>query len=120
RFAVLGLGAVAMLAALGVVAIISMQGMSSQSSQSTRDQAAAQPLAHAYEAWILDDDQSNMYPAVLALNDPSLHRLAETTCGQAATAATDTLKQLDALKPLLATPAELSVYTQIRSNIASY
>ena len=95
RLLVLGIGAVAMLGALGAVAIISMQGMSSQSSQSTHDQNAAQLLSHAYESWILDDDQSNMYAAVLALNDPSQHQLAETTWGQAAAAYTESAKQLN-------------------------
>ena len=93
RLLVLGVGAVAMLGALGAVAIISMQGMSSQSSQSTHDQNAAQLLSHAYESWIIDDDQSNMYAAVLALNDPSQHKLAEQTWGQAASAYADSTKR---------------------------
>jgi methyl-accepting chemotaxis protein len=120
RLAILGVGAVAMLTVLGAVAIISMQGMSSQSSQSTHDANAATALSHAYESWILDDDQSNMYAAVLALNDPSQHALAETTWGQAATAYAATAKQLANLKTLLSTPAEQALFAKIDTNLASY
>src|SRR2546421_12244273 len=33
----------------------------------------------AYEGWLTDDDQSNMYAALVALQDPSQRALEETT-----------------------------------------
>ena len=101
RMIVLSVGAVGALVVFAFVAITSTQSMTSESTQATHDQQAFSTLSHAYEAWLLDDDQSNMYAAVLALNDPSQHGLAETTWGQAAAAYADAAKQLDAAGKLV-------------------
>jgi methyl-accepting chemotaxis protein len=113
-------GAVGALVVFAIVAITSTRSMTSESSKASHNQQAFATLSHAYEAWLLDDDQSNMYAAVLALNDPSQHGLAETTWGQAATAYTDAVKQLVATSALVATPADQKLVGEIKSNLADY
>jgi hypothetical protein len=43
-------------------------------------------VGKAYESWILNDDQNNMYAALVALHDPSKAALTQTTWTQAAAA----------------------------------
>ena len=113
-------GAVGALVVFAFVAILATQAMTSKSKQATHDQQAFSTLSHAYEAWLLDDDQSNMYAAVLALRDPSQHGLAETTWGQAAAGYADAVKQLAATGKLVSTPKEKQLVSEISANLASY
>jgi methyl-accepting chemotaxis protein len=120
RLLVLGAGAVIALAALGATAITTMSGMTSQSTTASSDQSALIVLNDAYANWLLDDDQSNMYAALLALQDPSQHKLAEVTWGQAAQGYSDSMKQLSRLRPLLNDPKDISLFTSLVANMKSY
>ena len=120
RLKVLGAGAVAAVAALAIIGSMSMSSMKSQSDQAAADQHAAQVLSHTYESWLLDDDQSNMYAAVVALRDPSKHQLAETTYAQVVGAVHGTVSGFAKLRPLLKTPGERALLSQIASTFQSY
>ena len=120
RLAILGVASAAALAILAFIAITTMQSMVAQTSSAQRAQQAERTVSHAYESWTLDDDQSNMYAAVLALNDPTQHKLAEATWGQAAAAYRDTKHQLGTLPALLTTPAEHALLQHIGTNLADY
>jgi methyl-accepting chemotaxis protein len=120
RLKVLGAGAVAAVAALAIIGSMTMSSMKSQSNKAAADQQTAQVLSHAYESWLLDDDQSNMYAAVVALRDPSKHALAETTFGQAVAGYKGALASLHKLGPMLRTPAERSALNRINADLVSY
>ena len=120
RLLVLGAGAVIALAALGATAVVTMRGMTSESNTAADAQAALISLNNAYAAWLFDDDQSNMYAAVLALQDPSQHKLAEVTWGQAAQGYADSMKRLGQLGPLLTDPRDKSLLVKIKANMQSY
>jgi methyl-accepting chemotaxis protein len=74
----------------------------------------------AYEGWLTDDDQSNMYAAVVALGDPHQRQLAETTWQQALQG----YQQADAKLTWLAgnaPSAQLrSLVGTLRSDLATY
>jgi methyl-accepting chemotaxis protein len=74
---------------------------------------------NAYEGWLTDDDQSNMYAAVVALNDPKQKALAETTWQQALQGyqqANSNLSSLAAIAP----PALRSAVQTVISDLATY
>ena len=120
RLLVLGAGAVAALVALGATAVVTMRGMSSQSSTAAHDQQALIALYDSAASWLVDDDQSNMYVAVLGLRDKSQHKLAEVTWGQAVQGYKDAAKGLADTGKLLTDPANVSILKQLESNLASY
>jgi methyl-accepting chemotaxis protein len=111
------LGALAVFAAISLVTMTSASG---SASTATRSLEASQVLSHAYESWILDDDQSNMYGALVALHEPSQRALAETTWGQAAAAHASSVADLAKLAPLLTKAAERSQLSHIRATLAAY
>jgi methyl-accepting chemotaxis protein len=113
-------GAVGALVVFAFVAITSTQSMTSQSAQATHAQQAFSTLSRAYEGWLLDDDQSNMYAAVLALRDPSQHDLAEATWGQSAAGYAQAARELAATAKLVDTPAEQKSLAAIKANLADY
>src|SRR5450755_2381633 len=47
-----------------------------------RAHTVATAAAQAFEQWTLDDDQSNMYAALVALHDPAQKKLAAATLEQ--------------------------------------
>src|SRR5581483_10479312 len=120
RLFVLCAGAVGALVILGGTAIVTTQGMTSQSDNVKHDQAALKVLNHAYASWLLDDDQSNMYAAVLALNDPSQHALAETTWAQAVAGYNGAVKDVSELDPYAVTAKEKQLVAGLKSNLQSY
>src|SRR5579875_2342380 len=98
-------------------------GFTSMTAQAGRETAAhrlSTAVSNAYEQWTLDDDQSNMYAAVVALRDPAQHSLAETTYGQAAQAYGRALSQLAVAAHLASSNAERTLLRRIRSDLASY
>jgi methyl-accepting chemotaxis protein len=66
--------------AIAAMTFAQLAGRAQEMSQAHRLSAA---VANAYEQWTLDDDQSNMYGALIALRDPKQHKLAESTFKQA-------------------------------------
>ncbi|HEY0614270.1 MAG TPA: HAMP domain-containing protein, partial [Candidatus Elarobacter sp.] len=65
--------------ALAAVTFGTLVGRAGEMSQAHRLSAA---VANAYEQWTLDDDQSNMYGALIALRDVKQQGLAEQTFRQ--------------------------------------
>jgi methyl-accepting chemotaxis protein len=74
----------------------------------------------AYEGWLTDDDQSNMYAAVVALNDPHQKQLAETTWQQALQGYQQADSNLKALAAAAPTAAIRSLVSTVRSDLAIY
>ncbi len=112
--------AVAGIAVVAITSVVTMRSTSSESSAAVSLQKASQTLSHAYEDWILDDDQSNMYAAVSALQERSQNALAQTTYEQVVTAHSQTVAALAQLGPLLTTSAEHRALAQIDSTLAYY
>jgi methyl-accepting chemotaxis protein len=79
-------GLVAVLALVSAVCIgVAVNGLFSARSKSRQSQSMFNVFTQertAYEGWLTDDDQSNMYAALIALNDPSQHALENTTWQQ--------------------------------------
>jgi methyl-accepting chemotaxis protein len=80
------LGLVAALAAVSLVCIgVAVNGLFNARTKSQQSESTFNVFTQertAYEGWLTDDDQSNMYAAVVALNDPSQRSLANTTWQQ--------------------------------------
>ncbi len=102
------------------LAISSYNTMTAKVAQQGTTRRLYQAVAGAYEQWTLDDDQSNMYAAVVALRDPKQHALAETTYQQVeqARAAADPL--LSTARRLASTPADITLLQRITTDLASY
>jgi methyl-accepting chemotaxis protein len=117
---VLGVVATGALVALSVVAVFVMSGIATEARTAAANQKQAQLLSHAYESWILNDDHNNLYAAVIALRDPSRHKLAATTWAQSVSAYQNTAAQLAELWPMLGDPSERAQLRAIDSSLASY
>jgi methyl-accepting chemotaxis protein len=122
RTRLLALGGVSVVALLLVAATSAtiMTTISGKARTSTSDQSQAIVLSHAYEAWIRNDDQNNMYAAVIALRDPSQHQLAETTWGQAVAGYREAFAGLKHLHGMIADPAQAAVLHRIDASLAAY
>jgi methyl-accepting chemotaxis protein len=120
RLIALGAVAVISLAVVGGASTLIMHGVRGQVQTSTADQRRSLILSHAFEAWITNDDQNNMYVAVVALRDPAKHTLAETTWGQAAAGYRESSADLAKLAPLLTVPAQKSLLAKIQANLRSF
>ena len=83
KLSVLGGVAIASYVIIASVGLFAMGAVSRQSTAMSHSRLMTHAVSVAYENWILDDDQSNMYAALVALNDPTQQALAETTWGQA-------------------------------------
>jgi methyl-accepting chemotaxis protein len=120
RLIALGTVAVVSLAVVGGASTVIMTGVRSQVHSSTADQRKSLMLSHAFESWITNDDQNNMYAAVIALRDPSKHGLADATWRQAAAGYRRSAADLARLAPLLADPAQRAELAKIRASLASF
>jgi hypothetical protein len=120
RLIALGAVAVVSLALVGGASSLIMSGVRTQVRSSTADQRKSMILSHAYEAWIRNDDQNNMYAAVVALRDPSQRRLAEVTWGEAAAGYRESAADLTKLAPLLTDPTQAAEPKKIRAGLRSF
>jgi methyl-accepting chemotaxis protein len=120
RLIALGAVAVISLAVLGGTSSLIMNGVRGKVHSSTADQRTSMILSHAYEAWIRNDDQNNMYAAVIALRDPSQHKLAEVTWGQAVDGYRESAADLTKLAPLVTDPAQAAELKRIRASLQSF
>ncbi len=102
------------------VAVNGLVNSRSKANQSESTFGVFQKERNAYEGWLTDDDQSNMYAAVVALNDPHQRQLAETTWLQALQGykqANTNLTWLAANAPTAAIRSEVGT---LRSDLATY
>ncbi len=97
-----------------------MTGIRGKAQTSSVDQARSIILSHAFEAWIRNDDQNNMYAAVIALRDPKQHKLAEVTWAQAASAYRESSAAMAKLGGQLSDPGQIAVYRRIRASLVSF
>ena len=116
------MGLVAMLVFLISVglAAASFAGMTAQARNLTQAHNLSAAVASAYEQWTLDDDQSNMYGAIIALRERKQHALAETTYQQAVQARAAADPYLAAAARLAASPAERALLDRIKGDLTSY
>jgi methyl-accepting chemotaxis protein len=98
----------------------SFSTMVGQAREATRAHRLSAAVAEAYEQWTLDDDQSNMYAAVVALRDPAQHQLAETTFQQATHARAAVNPALATAQALATTAQERALLQRIRDDLTSY
>jgi methyl-accepting chemotaxis protein len=120
RLATLAGGLALMLIVLIVLVSGKFSSVQNDSTQVQQAHAVELAVGHAYDAWLLDDDQSNMYAAVVALRDPKQHDLAETTYGQAVQGYNDAVTNLATATKLSTTSTEKSLLGQLTSNLNDY
>jgi len=82
KIALVGLVLLAILLATVGLSATTFSALTARAQEMSRAHKISAAVANAYEQWTLDDDQSNMYVAVIALRDPKLKKLAEDTYKQ--------------------------------------
>ncbi|MFN8022319.1 MAG: methyl-accepting chemotaxis protein [Acidimicrobiales bacterium] len=95
--------------------------------QSTRQASAdgesatvsSRALAHAYEGWQWQDDQANMYVAVLSLGDPAQAQLADDTWQESVDGHDTAVAEL-AVARGQATADEMAAFDQLAADLAAY
>ncbi len=120
RLTILGLVAILSSCALAGYAVWTMRTMSDASASALRAQDASASVSRMFESWLLDDDQTNMYAAVVALKDPTKKDLAETTWGQAVAGYQGAVKELPSVRRLLDGSTETGLADQIETNLKDY
>ncbi len=120
RLILLGALAGGALLILAVITVLLMTGIRSQTTSSSAKLAQGQTLSQAYESWITNDDQNNMYVALLALREPSTQRLAQSTWSAAVAAYEDAHRQLAKLQGELRNSGELALLASTESALTSY
>lgn len=81
---------------------------------------AANATAQAFEQWTLDDDQSNMYAALVALRDPAEKKLADTTLQQVLDARKAVVPQLALVEGAVTDSESKALLVQIRKDLTNY
>ncbi len=107
----------------GVCVGVAVTGLTNASSKSTQSESTFKIFTSerdAYEGWLTDDDQSNMYAAVVALNDPKQRQLANVTWQQAVQGYQQAKANLDSLATTAPTAATRAMVQTLRSDLASY
>jgi methyl-accepting chemotaxis protein len=117
-------GLVAVLATVSLVCIgVAVTGLFSARSKSRQSESTFTLFSaehNAYEGWLTDDDQSNMYAALVALQDRSQRALENTTWQQVLQGyqqASSSLAWLAGHAPTAAIQADV---TTLRSDLAAY
>src|SRR5581483_6913944 len=79
RTRLIALGAIGAVVCLAcsIIASIRFGQMKSRANQVQKAHVVEAAVAQAYQGWLFDDDQSNMYAAVVALRDPSQSDLSD-------------------------------------------
>ncbi len=120
RLIILGGGATAVLLVLTLASTLLMSSFRTLAHTNASREEQARTLSHAYESWIYNDDQNNMYVAVMALKDPSKLKVAERTWQQSLAAYHESESQLSKLRREVRDPAMLVQLSAIQANLALY
>ena len=120
RLIMLGGAAMAAALVLALVSLLLMSSFSTATTSNAKRELQVKMSSGAYQSWIYDDDQSNMYAAVIALKNPSERQLADTTWQQAAAAYRDSTSQLNTLAGELHDPGLLTKLHAIQANLVLY
>jgi methyl-accepting chemotaxis protein len=117
-------GLVAVLAAVSAVCLgVAVNGLFSARTKSRQSESTFTLFNNertAYEGWLTDDDQSNMYAALVALNDPAQHALENTTWQQVLQGYQQANSGLAWLAANAPTAALRSTVDTLRSDLATY
>jgi methyl-accepting chemotaxis protein len=81
---------------------------------------AATAAAQAFEQWTLDDDQSNMYAALVALRDPGQAKLMATTLQQALDARKAVDEPLARIEASATDGKSRALLAKVRADLAAY
>jgi methyl-accepting chemotaxis protein len=82
--------------------------------------AAASAAADAFQQWTLDDDQSNMYAALVALHDPAQQKLTLTTLQQALDARKAVEAPLRVIQDATTDATSLALLARVRTDLVAY
>ncbi|MGE0877795.1 MAG: methyl-accepting chemotaxis protein [Acidimicrobiia bacterium] len=93
--------------------------MRSESAHADRVSATESSVAQSFEGWLTNDDQANMYAAVIALEDPTQNDLAETTFKQSLAGYEDAKAKLDEARKT-ASDADQVALDEIEKSIGLY
>ena len=118
---------IALTAALGAVCVIlvvvSFSSFSSitSSKSAAADSSSQLTVVHdAYEGWLTQDDQSNMYVAVALLQDPSNQGLLNSTWRQALQGEATAKQSIAQIVHYPSSPELISAVHQLTTNFADY
>jgi methyl-accepting chemotaxis protein len=114
---------VALAAVAGICLAVAVSGLLNARTKSHQSQTTFtvfQTARDAYEGWLTDDDQSNMYAATIALKDPRQNQLAETTWQQALAGYRQANAKLAWLSANATDPTVRSMVATLRSDLSSY
>ncbi len=120
RLLLLGGGGVLAVVVLGAVSLFLMSSFKSSTDRNATADEQARLVSHAYESWILNDDQNNMYAALIALHDPSKASLIATTWSQAESAYNNAVNDTTKLQHAVTDPALAAQVKSIEATLASY
>jgi methyl-accepting chemotaxis protein len=117
-------GLVASLLVMGILSTaVAVSGLLTTRSKSNQSESTFNVFTterDAYEGWLTDDDQSNMYAAIIALHDPGQHKLAETTWQQVLQGYQQAETNLSSLAVHAPTAAVRALANTLRSDLATY
>jgi methyl-accepting chemotaxis protein len=118
------LGLVAAVLAVGVVCTaVAVSGLLSTRAKSNQSHSTFNVFTaerNAYEGWLTDDDQSNMYAAIIALHDPHQRQLAETTWQQVLQGYKQAETNLTSLIAQAPTAAIRDLAKTVQADLATY
>ena len=120
RLLTLGAAVTVALAVLASVTTLQMTSVSAGTSAASAAQHQTDLLSHAYEAWITNDDQNNMYAAVVALRERSQAGLAEATWAQAIAAYGEARADLARVGAGVRRPAERAALHTLGATLTAY
>ncbi len=120
KFLLIGTIVTVILVGLNILANVSISQLGNQANTNEALLKLGPNVAEAFVQWTTDDDQSNMYAAVIAARDPSQHALAETTYQQAVAAREAVNKPLADATQEVVTDKERDLLARIKSDLSSY
>ena len=103
-----------------LVVSLSFSSSSSLAKQAESANALSKDADQAYQQWLVDDGQSDMYVGVLALHEPSQQALAESAYQQAAAAFQATEKAMADATALATHSVEHALLTRMGTDLATY
>jgi methyl-accepting chemotaxis protein len=118
---------IALTAALGAVCVIlvmvsfsSFSSITSSKSQAVDSSAQLTVVHDAYEAWLTQDDQSNMYVAIALLSDPSDQGLLNTTWRQVLQGEATARQAIAQIAHYPSSPELVTAVHQLSTDFAAY
>ncbi len=111
---------VAVCVILVVVSFSSFSSITSSKSQAADSSAQLTVVHNAYEAWLTQDDQSNMYVAIALLSDPSDQGLLNTTWRQVLQGEATARQAIAQIAHYPSSPELISAVHELATNFAAY